>query len=70
MEVTYARRGEETSDVNVREGGTESRISTIAAKEGGSLVGWAMADRKQMRTGLQLRAEGRDLRRAIVGGDR
>ena len=57
------------TDVKEEEGGSEIEIRFDAKVEGGSLVCWAIIDRERVRMGLRLRAETRDLRRAIVGGD-
>ena len=56
-EVPCSRGGKETADVKVREGGTETRISSGIEEERGSLVCWAIVDYEQVRMGLWLEAE-------------
>ena len=58
------------ADVKARKGGTEVSVSSDAKEEEGSPVCWAKTDSEQVRMGLRLEAETRDLRRAIVGDNR
>ena len=57
-------------DVKAREGETEVGISSDAKEEEGSPVCWAIADRERVRMDLRVEAEARELRRAIVEGNR